>query len=91
MESLFPKLAPGQASIYGKISESTRSNPASNIDQIKTQNISIMVRGRRIDFNRKDPIFSLSKINETKCSNATCKICEIEAKKAGVKIKFCEF
>jgi hypothetical protein len=91
MESLFPKLAPGQASIYGKISESTRCNPASNVDQIKQQNISIMVRGKKIDFNRKDPIFSLTKANNTKCSNATCKMCEIEEKKSGVKIKFCEF
>ena len=66
MESLFPKAKPGMASIYGKISESTLKNPLSNVGQIKNSTIKIIVKGKEIDFDRKDPIFSLSEPTKNK-------------------------
>lgn len=45
-------------SFFERISDSTRSNPTSNVAQIKIACAVIAVKGKKIEFDRKDPIFS---------------------------------
>lgn len=81
MESTIVKSQPNNmSSFFGKISESTRSNPATNVAQLKTTCSRINVRGKIIDFNRKEEIFQMQGPTSKKYTSDQCNLCEKELK-----------
>jgi len=68
MEGLFPQQKAGMTSIFAKISETTRNTTASNVNNLNSQTDKIIVRGKEIEYNRKDKIFDLAAPTSKKCS-----------------------
>lgn len=79
MESLFPKQKSGVTSIFQKISDSTRKTYATNVGHLKTNTITVMVKGKKIEFNRKDRLFELTG-PVAPCSTPGCEVCEVPEK-----------
>ena len=77
-------------SFFERISDTTRNNPATNVAQIATNGTMINIRGKKIEFNRRDEIFSLVKPTEEKQNNDYWNLCDKEIKKSS-KRKDCEF
>ena len=47
------------SSFFERLSETTKTYPASNMSQLENELAIILVKGRKIEFNRKDKIFYL--------------------------------
>ena len=90
MESLFPKAQDNASSFFHRISDSTRSNPASNVAQLKTSGARIFVKGKEVYFNRKDDIFLMKRPTTKQVSSEKCNLCDKELKKSSKK-KHCDF
>jgi hypothetical protein len=94
MESLTDKKKPRanvKDSFFARLSDATVSTPASNANQIKTGGCEIVVKGKTIEFERKDPIFSLRRPIEEKYPNGQCHLCDKGHKKSSKKQKYCDF
>jgi len=61
-------------SFFGKISETTKSNPASNVTQLKTAGSNIKVGRKDIPYNRKDEIFELKGPTKHDYQGDSCKL-----------------
>lgn len=89
--SLIKSQAKNMSSFFGKISESTRSSPATNVAQLKTTWCKINVRGKTIEFDRKEEIFELKRPTDKKFASDQCELCDTAFKKSSKKRKFWEF
>jgi hypothetical protein len=59
-------------SFFGKISTTTLSNPASNVHQLKSTEAKILVKGKSMDYHRKDEIFELKGPTDKDYSSENC-------------------
>lgn len=67
-------------SFFEKISDTTRTSQANNVAQIKTAQTSILIKGKQIEFNRKDVIFTMKGQTANKQGNPSCLLCDKDLK-----------
>ena len=78
-------------SFFARLWHETASSPATNVKQIKTGGCQIIVKGKVIEFERKDQIFNLRGPIDERHPGEKWYLCEKQLKSNEKKQKYCDF